>query len=71
MSSTPLLSAVYTVEKLYHINCQNCNNHWSESDKGYETKLGRQMIHCPECGIRLELEYKEPYLPSGELNEGC
>lgn len=43
---------VYTIERLYHFLCYNCNKWWSISDFNIVKK---DRVYCPHCGVSAEI----------------
>lgn len=45
----------YSIEKLYHFRCHNCNLWWSIAD--FHILEKKETITCPHCGTTSE--YKD------------
>ncbi len=54
----------YTVEILYHFECDLCHNWWSYAitptglDDKMSLRLGDEKVHCMHCGQTKEAEVK-------------
>jgi len=54
----------YTVELLYHFECELCHQWWSyamtptELNSGKSLELNNEKVHCMHCGHTTECEIK-------------
>lgn len=54
----------YTVELLYHFECELCHQWWSyamtptELNSGQSLELNNEKVHCMHCGHTKECELK-------------